>query len=49
LLLVSCGGGSMGGTPQLQNGTPAGTFTVTILGTANGSLQHTTTATFTVQ
>jgi len=49
LLLVSCGGGSMGGTPQLQNGTPAGTFTVTILGTANGSLQHTTTVSFTVQ
>ncbi len=49
LLLVSCGGGSMGVTPQPQNGTPAGTFTVTVLGTANGSLQHTTTVTFTVQ
>ncbi len=49
LLLVSCGGGSMGTTPPPQNGTPAGTFTVTVLGTANGSLQHTTTVTFTVQ
>jgi len=49
LLLVSCGGGSMGTTPPLQNGTPAGTFTVTVTGTANGSLQHTTGVTFTVQ
>jgi uncharacterized repeat protein (TIGR01451 family) len=49
LLLVSCGGGSMGTTPPPQNGTPVGTFTVTVVGTANGSLQHTTTATFTVQ
>ncbi len=49
LLLVSCGGGSMGVTPQAQLGTPAGNFSITVTGTANGSLQHTTTASFTVQ
>jgi uncharacterized repeat protein (TIGR01451 family) len=49
MLLVSCGGGSMGVTSQPQNGTPAGTYTITVTGTANGSLQHTTTVSFTVQ
>ena len=50
LLVVSCGGGGMGAAPQpQQNGTPAGTFTITVTGTASGGLQHTTTASFTVQ
>ncbi len=50
MLLVSCGGGGAGVTPQPQQfSTPAGTYTVTVMGTANGSLQHTTTVTFTVQ
>ena len=49
LLLISCGGGSMGTTPVAQNGTPAGSYTVTIIGTTSGGLQNTTTATFTVQ
>jgi hypothetical protein len=50
LLVVSCGGGGMGAAPQpQQNGTPAGTFTITVTGTASSGLQHTTTASFTVQ
>jgi len=50
LLVVSCGGGGMGATPQQQqNGTPAGTFTITVTGTASNGLQNTTTASFTVQ
>ena len=50
LVVVSCGGGGMGATPQQQqNGTPAGTFTITVTGTASNGLQHTTTASFTVQ
>jgi ABC-type glycerol-3-phosphate transport system substrate-binding protein len=49
LLLVSCGGGSMAATPQPQNGTPAGNYSVTVTGTANGTLQHQTTVNFTVQ
>ena len=49
VLLVSCGGGSMGSPPPVQNGTPAGNYTVTVTGTANGSLQHQTTLSFTVQ
>jgi len=49
MLLVSCGGGSMGVAPQPQNGTPAGTYTVTITGMASGGLQHMTTLSFTVK
>jgi hypothetical protein len=49
LLMVSCGGGSMAATPQLRSGTPAGTYTITVTGTANGTLQHQTSVRFTVQ
>jgi uncharacterized repeat protein (TIGR01451 family) len=49
LLLVSCGGGSMGTAPVPQNGTPAGTYTVTITGTASGGLQNSTNLSFTVR
>jgi len=49
LLLVSCGGGSMGTAPAVQNGTPAGNYTVTITGTTSAGLQNTTSVSFTVQ
>jgi hypothetical protein len=49
LLMVSCGGGSMAATPQVRSGTPAGTYTITVTGTANGTLQHQTSVRFTVQ
>jgi hypothetical protein len=49
LLLVSCGGGSMAATPQAQNGTPAGNYSITVTGTANGTLQHQTTVSFMVE
>jgi len=49
LLLVSCGGGSMVSTPVTQTGTPAGSYTVTITGTASTGLQNTVNASFTVQ
>ena len=49
LLLVSCGGGSMGTTPVVSNGTPAGSYNLTVTGTTSGGLQHTTMVSFTVQ
>jgi hypothetical protein len=49
-LLAACGGGSGGGGGggPTNPGTPAGTYTVTIAGTA-GSLQNSGTVTLTVQ
>jgi 4-amino-4-deoxy-L-arabinose transferase-like glycosyltransferase len=49
LLLIACGGGGGGGGTKNQ-GTPAGTYTLTITGTLSGStnLQHTTTLTLVV-
>jgi hypothetical protein len=47
-LLLSCGGGGGGGAGPTNPGTPAGTYTVTIAGTA-GSLQNSGTVTLTVQ
>jgi len=49
LLLVSCGGGSMGTTPVVSNGTPTGSYNVTVTGTTSGGLQHTTMLSFAVQ
>ncbi|MFZ3211490.1 MAG: hypothetical protein WA188_08250 [Terriglobales bacterium] len=49
LLLVSCGGGSMVSAPVTQTGTPAGSYTVTITGTAGTGLQNTANVSFTVQ
>jgi len=46
--LVACGGGNGNSHTSTTTGTPPGTYTVTILGTA-GSTQHTTTVTLTVQ
>ena len=45
-LLVACGGNQTGGK---SNQTPGATYTVTISGTSSTSLQHSTTATVTVQ
>lgn len=48
-LAVACGGGGGGGTPPPPNqGTPTGTFSVTVRGTA-GAVQRTTVVTLTVQ
>jgi hypothetical protein len=47
-LLLSCGGGGGGGGGPTNPGTPAGTYTVRIAGTA-GSLQNSGTVTLTVQ
>jgi len=43
-LLASCGGGGGGGggsNPPPVNGTPAGTYTVLVTGTANGIVHNT--------
>ncbi|HUY15362.1 MAG TPA: hypothetical protein VMX16_17300 [Terriglobia bacterium] len=47
-LLASCGGGSSGGGGITPPGTPAGSYTITVTGTA-GSLVHNTNLTLTVQ
>jgi hypothetical protein len=47
-LLAGCGGGGGGGAGPTKPGTPAGTYTVAIAGTA-GSLQNSGTVTLTVQ
>jgi len=49
LVLASCGGGSMGTTPVVSNGTPAGNYNLTVTGTTSTGLQHTTMVSFTVQ
>jgi hypothetical protein len=45
---VACGGGSGGSTQQKSQGTPAGSYTVTVTGTS-GSTTHATTVNLTVQ
>ena len=47
-LLAACGGGGGGGGGPTNPGTPTGTYTITIAGTA-GSLQNSGTVTLTVQ
>jgi len=50
LLQVACGGGSNSTPPPSGNtGTPAGSYTVTITGSASGTPQHTTSVSMTVQ
>jgi hypothetical protein len=46
-LLIGCGGGSSGSTTPPYNGTPKGTYTVTVRGTS-GNLTETTTFSLTV-
>src|SRR5262249_30723976 len=46
-LLLSCGGGGGGGGSQ-NNGTPAGTYVITVTGTS-GATSHTTNISFTVK
>jgi hypothetical protein len=52
LLQAACGGASMSNNvpsaPSAVSGTPAGAYTVQVIGTA-GSTQHSTTVTLTVQ
>ena len=47
-LLAACGGGGGGGGGPTNPGTPTGTYTITVAGTA-GSLQNSGTVTLTVQ
>ncbi len=47
-VLVGCGGGNKSTSPPSNNGTPAGTSTLTITGTS-GSTMHTTTVSLVVQ
>jgi len=48
VLEVACGGGSMSSSGGGSGGTPAGTYTITVIGTS-GSLQHSTDAMVTIQ
>ena len=48
LLQSACGGGSPNPTTMANAGTPAGAYTATVMGTANGQ-QHTTTVSITVK
>jgi hypothetical protein len=50
LALTACGGGGGGGGPVSNPGTPAGTYTLTVTGTASRSsaLKHSTTLTLKV-
>jgi hypothetical protein len=42
LFLVSCGGGGTTGDPQPNpNGTPAGTYTLTVKATSNSTIEAT--------
>lgn len=47
LQMVRCGGGTSSGGPPPPNGTPAGTYAVTVTGTS-GTTQHSTTITLKV-
>jgi uncharacterized membrane protein len=49
VLQAACSGGKIGGGGSARTaGTPAGSYTITVVGAA-GSIQHTTTLTLTVQ
>jgi len=49
LLQVACGASGSASPPVGNSGTPAGTYKVTITGTANGTVTQTTSVSLTVQ
>jgi hypothetical protein len=49
VFMVACGGGSSNGGGGGNGGTPAGTYTITVQGTASGATTQTQTLTLTVQ
>jgi ABC-type glycerol-3-phosphate transport system substrate-binding protein len=48
-VLVGCGGGSSSSTPPPQNGTPSGTYTLTLTATPSGGTAQNTQLTLVVQ